>query len=67
MGLDECSSIVHLLDFGLVRPFVNPITDEHIPFVENLERVGTVRYTSYNTLLKRGKSIMVPDCFPLVS
>lgn len=48
MGLGKHSSIVHLLDFGLVRPYVNPITNEHIPFVHGLERVGTARYTSYN-------------------
>ncbi|KAF8551979.1 kinase-like protein [Imleria badia] len=56
MGLSEHSSIVHLLDFGLVRPFVNPVTKEHIPFVDNLERVGTARYTSHNMLLKRETS-----------
>lgn len=58
LGLGERSSIVHLLDFGLVRPYANPITNEHIPFVENLERVGTARYTSYNMLMKRGKSMI---------
>ena len=58
MGLGEQSSMVHLLDFGLVRPYVNPITNEHIPFADNLKRVGTVRYTSYNMLLKRGKLMM---------
>lgn len=57
MGLGERSSMVYLLDFGLVKPYVNPITNEHIPFVDNLERVGTARYTSYHMLLKRGKSM----------
>ena len=58
MGLGEQSSMVHLLDFGHVRPYVKSFTNEYIPFVENLERVGTARYTSYNMLLKRGKLVM---------
>jgi hypothetical protein len=55
MGLGKHSSVVHLLDFGLVRPYMNPETSEHIPFVDNLEQVGTARYASYGMLLGQGK------------
>ena len=31
MGLGENSNIVHIIDFGLARSFIDPKTGEHIP------------------------------------
>ena len=41
---------LHLIDFGLAKSFIDPITKTHIPFTEHHHLVGTARYASINTL-----------------
>eukprot|EP00826_Nyctotherus_ovalis_P055755 TRINITY_DN7439_c0_g1_i10.p1 TRINITY_DN7439_c0_g1~~TRINITY_DN7439_c0_g1_i10.p1 ORF type:complete len:225 (+),score=50.62 TRINITY_DN7439_c0_g1_i10:371-1045(+) len=42
---------IYLLDFGLARRYINPKTKEHIPYKDNRNMTGTVRYASVNTHL----------------
>ena len=55
MGIgEEKVNTVHLLDLGLAKLFVNPITGHHIPFREGRVGLGTPRYASYNVHFGRG-------------
>ncbi|RPD61798.1 kinase-like protein [Lentinus tigrinus ALCF2SS1-7] len=44
MGIGNKCRIVHLLDFGHAAFFINPATNEHIPFHTERLASGTVRY-----------------------
>ena len=41
---------MYLIDFGLAKSYIDPITKTHVRFTENHELVGTARYASINTL-----------------
>ena len=41
--------LVHIIDFGLVKTFRHPKTNEHIPFRNDKGLTGTIRYSSINT------------------
>ncbi|CAE8614382.1 unnamed protein product [Polarella glacialis] len=43
--------LVHIIDFGLARPWQNSKTKEHIPYQEGKKLVGTARFASVNTHL----------------
>ena len=47
-GINEKSSIVHMVDFGLAKPFIDADTGRHIPYSENRSICGTLRYISLN-------------------
>ena len=47
-GLKEKSSIIHLVDFGLSKPFLDNDTGRHIPYAEGRSICGTLRYISLN-------------------
>lgn len=49
MGLEDNSHIVYLVDYGLSRRYRDPKTHQHIPYKENKNLTGTVRYSSINT------------------
>ena len=51
MGLGKKSNLVHLIDFGLARPVVDPQTGKHIPFCLGKNLLGTCRYVSINAHL----------------
>ncbi|KAI0367371.1 kinase-like protein [Pilatotrama ljubarskyi] len=46
IGNKEHSEIVHLLDFGHAKMYLDPNTGEHIPFREERHAMGTARYAS---------------------
>ncbi|OCH90134.1 kinase-like protein [Obba rivulosa] len=49
MGMDEHRSVLFLLDFGVSKLYVNPITGKHIPFRDDRRHIGTPRYSSFNS------------------
>lgn len=57
---DHDPHVLYLIDFGLARLFVDPETGQHIPSRDGLSRIGTARYSSYNTHFGRGEYFPVP-------
>ena len=51
VGLNEKSSMVHIIDFGLSKRYKDKNTGQHIPYRENRHLVGTARYASINAHL----------------
>ncbi len=51
IGMGTRSNIIYLFDFGLAKQYKNPKTRKHIPYKDNKELTGTVRYASLNTHL----------------
>ncbi len=42
------ADLVHLVDFGLAKEYLDPDTGDHVPFAEGKCLAGTVRYMSIN-------------------
>ena len=51
IGLGQKSNIVHIIDFGLSKRYKDKTSGQHIPYRENRDLVGTVRYASINAHL----------------
>eukprot|EP00826_Nyctotherus_ovalis_P006892 TRINITY_DN11681_c0_g2_i1.p1 TRINITY_DN11681_c0_g2~~TRINITY_DN11681_c0_g2_i1.p1 ORF type:complete len:243 (+),score=40.22 TRINITY_DN11681_c0_g2_i1:445-1173(+) len=51
MGAGKKSSSVFLIDFGLSKPFRDPISRLHIPYRDHKSFTGTARYASISTHL----------------
>lgn len=51
IGLSRKHNVVHVIDFGLAKKFMDPRTHRHIPYRENKNLTGTARYASINTHL----------------
>lgn len=51
MGINRKSHLVHIVDFALCKKYRNSKTQEHIPYKENKNFSGTVRYASINAHL----------------
>ena len=51
IGLGQKSNLIHIIDFGLSKRYKDKATGQHIPYRENRDLVGTVRYASINAHL----------------
>ena len=51
IGSQESSNVIYLIDFGLSKRYKNARNNQHIPYREGRNLIGTARYVSINTHL----------------
>ncbi|EPY53529.1 CK1/CK1/CK1-G protein kinase Cki1 [Schizosaccharomyces cryophilus OY26] len=50
------ANMIHIVDFGMVKFYRDPVSKQHIPYREKKNLSGTARYMSINTHLGREQS-----------
>ena len=51
IGIGTRKHICHVIDFGLAKNYRDPVSCQHIPYIEGKDMTGTARYASINTHL----------------
>ena len=52
--------VIHVVDFGLAKQYVDPETGRHIDYADHKNLTGTVRYMSVNAHMVKRLSAWIP-------
>mmetsp|Transcript_13578 Transcript_13578/g.21197 ORF Transcript_13578/g.21197 Transcript_13578/m.21197 type:complete len:201 (+) Transcript_13578:451-1053(+) len=64
MGLGDKSSILHVVDMGLAKRYIDPVTNQHLAFRDDKSLTGTARYASVHA--HKGEELSRRDDFEAI-